>query len=57
VSTKWKDSCFLLKGKKIAIVKEKRANNAYLCDVLNRAYEDTFFDSPLDSKLLNIGVF
>jgi hypothetical protein len=46
------DSCFLLKSKKIAIVKEKKANNAYLCDVINRAYVDTFFDSPLDSNYL-----
>ena len=43
----------MLKSKKIAIVNEKRANNAYLCNVINRAYVDTFFDS----KLLNIGVF
>lgn len=35
----------MLKSKKIAIVKEKRANNAYVCDVINRGYVDTFFDS------------
>lgn len=42
ISTKTKDSCFLLKNNKIAIVKEKRADKTYLCNVLFSAHVDTF---------------
>lgn len=34
VSTKKKDSCFLLKNKEIVFVKEKRDDKKYVCDVL-----------------------
>ena len=56
ISTQKKDSCFLLKNRKIAIVKEKRANNTYLCDVINRSYMDNFYDSPCESKWMNVVV-
>ena len=56
ISTKKKDSCFLLKNKKFAFVKEKRENKSYVCDVVSQQNVDSFFENPCDSKLLNIAV-
>ena len=51
ISTSSKDRCFLLNDG-FVFVKEIRANNTYLCDVLTQT--DSLFAKPCDSKLLNI---
>ena len=54
VSTKEKDCCFLLRNEKIAFLKEKRRNGDLVCDVVSLAAASDFFESPCNSKLLNI---
>ncbi|CAC5385966.1 unnamed protein product [Mytilus coruscus] len=53
VSTRKKDSCFLLKNNKFAFIKEKR-NDKFVCDVFGRHYLESFFSKPCDSKILDI---
>ena len=54
VSTKMKDSCFLLNTEHFAFVREKRQDGKLVCDVLSQRHMELFFDNPCDSKLLNI---
>ncbi len=53
VSTKMKDSCFMV-GDGFAFVKEKRSDKMCVCDFFHLDSLESFFDSPCDSKLINI---
>lgn len=53
VSTKTKDSCFMVKDG-FAFVKEKRSDQMCVCDLFHLDSLESFFDSPCDSKLINI---
>ena len=54
VSTKRKDSCFLLRNEKFAFVKEKQQEGKLVCDVYKMSNLESFFKSPCDSKLINV---
>ena len=55
ISTKERNSCFLLKDGSYAFVKEKRDNNKTLvCQILKQEQTENYFTQPCDSKLLNI---
>ena len=54
ISTKMKDSCFLLTGEKFAFVKERRPDGKFVCDVVLQSDVDNFFNQPCCSKILDI---
>ena len=54
VSTKLKDSCFLLSGKKYTFVKEVRDDGRFVCCVLPQPQTDNFYEIPVESKLFGI---
>ena len=54
VSTKLKDSCFLLSGEKYAFVKEVRDDGRFVCCVLPQRQTDNFYEIPVESKLFGI---
>lgn len=55
ISTKERNSCFLLKDGSFAFVKEKRdSNKTLVCQILRPDQTENFFTSPCNSKLLNI---
>ena len=56
VSDNIKDSCFLLKNKKYAIVRDKRSDGTLVCDVLSDHHLQNFFFTPIESKVLNIAL-
>lgn len=53
ISTKLKDSCFLLSNSKYAFVKEKQGESL-LCDVISNRHTESFFGTPADSKIFDI---
>lgn len=55
VSTKKKDSCFLV-GDGFAFVKKKRTDKVCVCEVYHLDHLDSFFDTPCNSKLINIAL-
>jgi hypothetical protein len=54
VSTKLKDSCFLLANNKLAFVVEKGSDESFVCNVISERHTANFFETPSDSKLLDI---
>lgn len=54
ISTKKKDSCFLLKNGKFAFVIEKRTDKRFLCDVFGQTALENLFENPCSSKFVNI---
>ena len=54
VSTKLKDSCFLLSGEKYTFVKEVRDDGRFVCCVLPQPQTDNFYEIPVESKLFGI---
>lgn len=54
ISTKKKDSCFLLKNGKFAFVREKRADKQFLCDVFGQTTLENLFENPCCSMFVNI---
>ena len=56
ISSKLKDSCFLTNEEHFAFVKEKRDDGKLVCDVINQRHLENFFETPCESKLLNIAV-
>jgi hypothetical protein len=54
ISTKKKDSCFLLKNGKYVFVKEKRTDKSFLCDVIGQNQLEIFFENPCHSMLVDI---
>lgn len=54
ISAKKKDCCFILKNEDFAFIKEERPNGKLLCDVFKQINMENFFDSPCESKTLNI---
>lgn len=54
ISTKQKDSCFMLHSEDFAFVKEKRPDGKLVCEVVRQRDADNFFEKPCDSKLVNI---
>lgn len=54
ISTKRKDSCFLLYTEDVAFIQEKRPEEKYVCDVFKLCNVGSFFDQPCDSKLINV---
>lgn len=55
MSTKKKDSCFLV-GDGFAFVKKKRTDKVCVCEVYHLDHLDSFFDTPCNSKLINIAL-
>ena len=53
ISTRPRDSCFLLENGKFAIVREKQANS-FLCDVIGMQHMKNIFREPAESK--NFGI-
>ena len=53
ISSRMRDSCFLLRNNEYAFVKEKQ-EKGFVCDVLKEQYTQSFFKKPCDSKMLNI---
>ena len=51
VSTKLKDSCFLLASNKFAFVVEGNSDKKITCDVISEQHTASFFENPSDSKL------
>lgn len=56
ISERFRDSCFLLKNGKMCLVKKKISQNEYRCNLFNTNQLQSFYKTPLDSKLLNIFV-
>lgn len=54
ISTKLRNSCFLLNNGCYAFVKEKRENSTLVCDILEQSKTENYFSHPCESKLLNI---
>lgn len=54
ISTKYKDSCFMLENEDFAFLKEKKDSGYYACDVVSQTFTENFFTEPCDSKLINI---
>lgn len=54
VSVKEKDSCFLLKDKRFAFVRQKNADGTLACEILDQRHTSLLFDKPCRSDLLNI---
>ena len=54
VSTKLKDSCFLLASNKVAFVVERNSDKRIACDVISERHTTSFFENPSDSKLYGI---
>ena len=54
ISSKLKDSCFLLGDNKFAFIQEKRDDGNLVCDVLSERYTENFFSTPANSRLFNI---
>lgn len=54
VSTRLRDSCFLLHADEFAFVVDKRPDDRFVCDVIKLRHMSNFFDSPCESKLFNI---
>ena len=54
LTTKHKDSWFLLKSGKFVCVKELYENHTYMCDVYNKDRLESYFMQPCDSKHFNI---
>ncbi len=54
LSTKQRDSCFLMEDDTFAFVQERGGRGTVLCDVIKQGNTAEFFDMPSLSKLLNI---
>ena len=54
ISSRRKDSCFILRTEQFIIIREKREDGYCVCDVLRSHHLESFFKEPCDSKLLNI---
>ena len=54
VSTRPRDSCFLLENGKFAVVREKR-DKTFLCDVISMHHMKNIFREPAESKNFGIG--
>ncbi len=54
VSIKLKDSCFLLANNKLAFVVEKGSDESFVCNVISERHTANVFETPCDSKLLDI---
>ncbi|XP_073722626.1 uncharacterized protein [Misgurnus anguillicaudatus] len=54
ISTKRRDSCFLLEDERFAFVQERRGDGTVVCDVIKLRHTVDLFDKPCLSKLLNI---
>ncbi|KAK6191229.1 hypothetical protein SNE40_002965 [Patella caerulea] len=54
INTTEKNKYFLLTSSAFCIIREIRADNMFLADILNLKQTEPFFDSPCSSKLLNI---
>ena len=54
VSTKVKDNCFLLNDLCIAFVKAKHDDGTLECDFINQHYVHSLYNTPPDSKTLNV---
>ena len=54
VSTRHKDSCFLLQSEDFAFVKEKKADGKLVCNVIKQKDVQNFFEKPCPSNLINI---
>lgn len=54
ISTKRRDSCFLLDDDRFAFVQERRGDGTVVCDVIKQRHTAALFDKPCSSKLLNI---
>ena len=57
ISTRRKDSCFLLFSEEVAVVLEQRPEGKYVCDVFKLCHLESFFTKPCDSKLIRIVYF
>lgn len=55
ISTRRKDSFFLLKNYDYAVIKSKCEDGRYDCNVLKHSRMQNFFSNPCESKLFNIG--
>ena len=54
VSSKKKDSCFMLQSEDFAFVQDNREDGTCVCDVISQRHLESFFNKPCDSMLLNI---
>ena len=54
LSTKQKDSCFLLNDERIAFIKEKRPDGSLICSIIPHHQMTNLFEKPCQSKLVNI---
>lgn len=54
ISTRRKDSCFLLSNNDTAVVKAKRDDGKFECNVLKQSRMHSFFTKPCESKIFNI---
>ncbi|KAL1268706.1 hypothetical protein QQF64_034069 [Cirrhinus molitorella] len=54
ISSKRRDSCFLLEDESFAFVQERRGDGTAVCDVVKHRHTVDLFDKPCPSKLLNI---
>ena len=54
ISTKLKDSCFLLESGNYAFVKEVRDDGRVVCNVLSQRETNNFYRIPAESKLFGI---
>ena len=54
VGTRKKDSCFMLKNNRIVIIREKRDDQKYVCDMISRRSLTNFFTDPCDSSLIDV---
>lgn len=46
VSTKEKDSCFLLQDERLAFIRERRGDGTVVCDVLHKCYTSALPEAP-----------
>ena len=54
ISSKRRDSCFLLEDESFAFVQERRGDGTVVCDVVKQRHTVDLFDKPCPSNLLNI---
>ena len=54
ISTTSRDGCFLLENRNFAFVKEKHQDGTLVCEVIHEHHTENLFESPCESKLLNI---
>jgi hypothetical protein len=54
ISTKQRNSCFLLYDESFVFVKEKQEAGNLVCSIIPQEQTDDFFSAPCSSKLLNI---